>query len=77
MFLIIDGQDFVALDGTEGLFFPSGSDDMAILPINVTILDDSSFEKEHNFTIMITSTEDNVGIGPTVETTVIIVDDDG
>ena len=73
----IGGQDFVALDGTEGFFFPFGSEDMAILPINVTIIDDECFEKEHNFTIDIVSSEDNIGIGPLVETTVIIMDNDG
>lgn len=72
-----DGSDFSAPDNLDSLFFPAGSENEATLCFNITILEDLCFEKDHNFSLHINSTEDNVNIGPLKYAEVIIYDNEG
>ena len=61
----------------NSLFFPSGSNNGDVRCINVTIIDDLCFEKNHSFSIHITDTEDNVNTGPFIYALVLIIDNEG
>lgn len=71
-----DGTDFLILD-PEGLFFPEGSENGQILCPNITIIDDNNFEKDHTFSVHITSLEANIFTTDVNHTTVLIVDNEG
>jgi hypothetical protein len=52
------GSDFVEVDTT--VVFPPWSADDSRMCFNVTILDDSNFQKERSFSLEIGDVEDNV-----------------
>ena len=70
------GTDFTAPTLDE-LFFPVNSGDGTLLPVTFGITDDDIFEKDHAFTVAITSTEDNVNIEEPSNVSVTIEDDEG
>ena len=76
LLFITVGTDFTA-PALDELFFPVNSGDGTLLPVTIGITDDSIFEKDHAFTVAITSTEDNVDIEEPSNVTVTIEDDEG
>ena len=72
-----DGEDFSPQVDISSLFFEASSVNGQLLCINFTIVDDLCFEKDHNFSISINTTEDNVDIGPLADTSVLIIDNEG
>ena len=75
--LLTEGEDFSSQVDISSLFFPAASVDGQLLPIVFDIDEDLCFEKNHSFTVHISTTEDNVDIGPVNYTTVIIIDNEG
>lgn len=58
-------------------FFPVGSEDGDLLCFNISIIDDSCFEGDHNFLINLVSPEQNVAFQPVQSASVMIRDNDG
>lgn len=80
LFLFLPGnEDFVLPVDVLllGSFFPNGSLDGAILCVDITIIDDECFEKNHTFEFLIASTEENVAITPIQTVTIVIIDNEG
>ena len=75
--LLLDGQDFLSSSISPDLFFPAGSEEGALLCTNITILDDDIFEGDHDFSIHINSTSENIQVTEPQSATVFIIDDDG
>ena len=74
----IDGDDYSS-SSLDGFFIPIGTSTSQIC-INVTIRDDSKFEKDENFSIAIIPNEANIftGLNGTfASTSLLIVDDEG
>ena len=73
-----DGLDFQQLS-SDSQFFPTESEDEALLCQNLIILDDDNFEKTHNFSVHVNTTglEDGVSVVDPAYTTITITDNEG
>ena len=71
-----DENDFDA-SSLNSFFIPMGATPgSGFTPVNVNIIDDMIFEKNHEFNVAITDAEDRVNIGVPSTTTVTIVDNE-
>lgn len=76
-----DGSDYDS-SGFPSFFIqagatPAGDSPGLFIPVDIPIINDMSFEKDHDFNVTITETEDRVTISvPSSTTTVTITDDE-
>ena len=69
-------DDYIALTGVD-VIFPSGSTDGALECVNITIVDDNTFEGPHSFSVEIIMASSPSVIGSPSSATINIEDDEG